>query len=288
MGVVAEDLNNDGLIDLFHTNFLNQSSSLRWNLGGGQFTDGTLAANLAAPSRAMTGFGTVALDVDNDGTLDLFVANGHTDDQPWYNAPMAQLPQLFVGREQGRFQLAGHEVSPYFARPVVGRGVAAGDLDNDGRVDLVIVHRDASAALLRNVTPGGRWLGLRLLGTRSGRTPIGARVTCQAGGRTRVRWLTSGTSYLASSDPRLWFGLGSASKVDRLEVRWPSGAVQTWSDLDADRILDLREADDQVTVKRAILGLSSRLSTSGERLTHGDRPGRGSGDGEGRPQPGAP
>ena len=108
----------------------------------------------------------------------------------------------------------------------------------------MIVHRDAPAAVLRNNTRGGHWLGLRLRGTRSGRTPVGARVTCQAGGRSRVRWLTSGTSYLASSDPRLWFGLGSASKADRLEVRWPSGTVQTWSDLAADRILELREGDD--------------------------------------------
>ena len=126
---------------------------------------------------------------------------------------------------------------------MVGRGVAAGDLDNDGRVDLVVVHRDAPAALLRNRTRGGHWLGLRLRGTRSGRTPVGARVTCRAGGRTSVRWLTSGTSYLSSNDPRLWFGLGSARSVDRLEVRWPSGTVQSWSDVAADRILDLREGD---------------------------------------------
>jgi hypothetical protein len=148
---------------------------------------------------------------------------------------------LFLGRERGRFELAGPEVCPYLASPVVGRGVAAGDLDNDGRVDLVVVHRDAAAAVLRNVTRGGLWLGLRLRGTRSGRTPVGARVTCQAGGRSQVRWLTSGTSYLASSDPRLWFGLGSAPNVERLEVRWPSGTVQTWSDVAGDRILDLQE-----------------------------------------------
>jgi tetratricopeptide (TPR) repeat protein len=249
MGVVAEDLNSDGRIDLFHTNFINQSSSLRWNLGGCLFTDGTLAANLAAPSRAMTGFGTVALDVDNDGRLDLFVANGHTDDQPWFNAPMAQPPQLFLGRDRGRFDLAGTEVSPYFARPVVGRGVAAGDLDNDGRVDLVVVHRDAPAALLKNRTPGGHWLGLRLHGSRSGRNPIGARVVCQAGGRSRVRWLTSGTSYLSSNDPRLWFGLGSAPEAERLEVRWPSATVQTWTAVEGDRILELREGDDQARVR---------------------------------------
>ena len=250
MGVVAEDLNEDGRVDLFHTNFINQGSTLRWNLGHGLFTDGTLAANLAASSLSKTGFGTVAFDVDNDGTLDLFVANGHTDDQPWYNTPMAQSAQLFLGRERGRFELASPEVSPYFSRPVVGRGVAAGDLDNDGRVDLVVVHRDAVAAVLRNGTRGGHWLGLRLRGTRSGTSPVGARVVCQAGGRSRVRWLTSGTSYLSSSDPRLWFGLGSAPKVEHLEVRWPSGTVQTWSDVAADRILDLQEGDDKPRVKR--------------------------------------
>jgi hypothetical protein len=246
MGVVAEDLNGDGRIDLFHTNIINQSSTLRWNLGVGQFVDATLAANLAAPSRARTGYGTVALDVDNDGTLDLFVANDHTDDQPWINTPMAQTAQLFLGREPGRFELAGPETSPYFARPIVGRGVAAGDLDNDGRVDLVVVHRDAPAAVLRNVSEGGHWLGLRLRGTRSGRSPIGARVACRAGGRSAVRWLTSGTSYLSASDPRLWFGLGSARSVEHLEVRWPSGMVQAWSNLPADRMLDLEEGDNSV------------------------------------------
>jgi tetratricopeptide (TPR) repeat protein len=241
MGVVADDLNGDGRIDLFHTNFINQSSTLRWNLGGGQFMDGTLAANLAAPSRSKTGFGAVALDVENNGTLDLFVANGHTDDQPWFNTPMAELAQLFLGREGGRFELAGSEVGPYFSRPVVGRGVAAGDLDNDGRVDVVVVHRDGPAALLHNVTRGGHWLGLRLRGAKSGRTPIGARVVCRAGGRSWTRWLTSGTSYLSASDPRLWFGLGSAAKIEQLEVRWPSGALQTWANLPADQILDIQE-----------------------------------------------
>jgi hypothetical protein len=241
MGVVAEDLNGDGLIDLFHTNFIDQTNTLRLNLGGGQFADRTLAANLGAPSRAYTGFGTVALDVDNDGLLDLFVANGHTDDQPWFNTPMAEPAQLFMGRERARFELAGPEASPYFARSFAGRGVAAGDLDNDGLVDLVVVHRDAPVALLRNRTRGGHWLGLRLLGTRLGRTPVGARVECRIGDRSQVRWLTGGTSYLSASDTRVWFGLGSSSRVDRLEVRWPSGTEQSWSGVPADRILSLVE-----------------------------------------------
>jgi tetratricopeptide (TPR) repeat protein len=242
MGVVADDLNGDGRIDLFHTNFINQSSTLRWNLGGGLFADRTMWANLAAPSRSKTGFGTAAFDADNDGQLDLFVANGHVDDQPWFNTPMAQEPQLFLAREGGRFAVAD-DLSAYFSRPVVGRGVAAGDLDNDGRVDLVVVHRDAPVAVLRNRTQGGHWLGIRLRGTDSGVTPVGARVACRVAGREVVRWLTSGTSYLSANDPRLWFGLGASPKVDHLEVRWPSGNDQSWSGVPADQILELREGD---------------------------------------------
>src|SRR5262249_6773993 len=164
MGVVAEDLDGNGRIDIFHTNFLNEPNTLHANLGGGLFDDATARAGLDAPSRPMTGFGTAALDVDNDGRLDLFVANGHVDDRPWARHPMAQRPHLYRSQAPGRFALAPETVAPYFARNVVGRGVAAGDLDNDGRVDLVIVHRDAPAVLLHNVTEGGRWLGLKLRG----------------------------------------------------------------------------------------------------------------------------
>ena len=243
MGVVADDLNGDGLIDLFHTNLINQGSTLRWNLGGLMFVDGTMGANLAAPSRSRTGFGAAALDFDNDGRLDLFVANGHVDEQPWFNNPMAQLPQMFVAVGSGRFAAAGTEVSSYLARPVVGRGVAAGDLDNDGRVDLVVVHREAPVAVLLNRSRAGHWLGLRLRGTDSGSTPVGARVTCRVAGADMIRRLISGTGYLSSHDTRLFFGLGTARLVDRLEVRWPSGTSQEWFNVHADQFLELVEGD---------------------------------------------
>jgi hypothetical protein len=246
MGVVADDLNSDGLLDLFHTNYFNEPNTLHRNLGGGHFIDVTALANLAAASRPMTGFGTAALDVENDGRLDLFVANGHVDDLPGFGLPMPQLPQLFLQQSGGRFELSAAREMPYFSHPVVGRGAAAGDLDNDGRVDLVVVHRDAPAVLLRNTTiSGGHWLGVRLVGAaRSGKTPVGARVTCHVGDRETVRWLTSGASYLSANDQRLWFGLGAARTIDRLEVRWPSGRVQTWSSLQADRILEIEEGQD--------------------------------------------
>ncbi len=244
MGVVAEDLDGDRLVDIFHTNFINEPNTLHHNLGGGLFSDSTLASGLDAPSRPVTGFGTVAFDIENDGVLDLFVANGHVDDSPLAGHPMPQLPHLYRARAPGQFDLAPRSTAPYFGRPTVGRGVAAGDLDNDGRVDLVVVHRDAPVALLRNATEGGHWLGLRLVGDRSGRTPVGARVTCRVGPTTAVRWLTSGTSYLASSEQAIRFGLGAARVVDHLEVRWPSGLTQRWDDVPADRLLEVREGRD--------------------------------------------
>lgn len=247
MGVAAEDLDGDGLLDLFHANFRNEANTLSRNLGGGQFLDATATAGLDAPSRPVTGFGTAAFDADNDGRIDLFVANGHVDDQPGLGQPMAQPPHFYRGGPGGRFALV--EASPpggYFSRRFVGRGAAAGDLDNDGRVDLVVVHRDGPAALSRNVSDAGHWLMLRLIGGRSGPSPVGARVTCLAGGRTIVRHVTTGTGYLSAQDPRTHLGLGQAKVIESLEVAWPSGLKQRWTDLRADRILEIREGAEPV------------------------------------------
>ncbi len=250
MGVVADDLDGDGRIDLFVTNLVNESSTFFRNLGGGLFLDSTLGAGLDAPSRPKTGFGDAALDGDNDGLLDLFVANGHVDNRPWANSPMAQRALFFWGRNQGRFVVAEATESSYFAHPFVGRGVAAGDLNNDGRVDLVVVHRNAPSAILWNRARGGHWLGLKLRGTRSAKTPVGARITCRAGGRCITRWLTGGTGYLASHDTRLWLGLGTAASVDCLEITWPSGLVQSLTNLAADRVLEIDEASARINTGR--------------------------------------
>ena len=244
MGVVASDLNADGLIDIFHTNFLNEGSTLRLNLGKGLFVDATSGTYLDVPSRSATGFGTAAIDVENDGRPDLFIANGHVDDQSWVNSPMAQRPHLFANLGNGAFSSIGVEVSPYFASTHVGRGVVAGDLDNDGLVDLVVVHRDDPIAILRNLSkPAGNWLTLDLKGTKSGKTPIGAKLTLKAGDKTLTDWVTSGTSYLSANDRRNHFGLGNAKSVDSLEIIWPSGLKQTLRDLAVNRITVITEGE---------------------------------------------
>ena len=133
---------------------------------------------------------------------------------------------------------------PPFQAQRVGRALAAGDLDNDGRVDLVMACLDEPLMYLHNRTDGGHWLALRLEGTASNRDAVGARVAVTAGGRTRVAWRIGGGSYQSAADPRLHFGLGAADRVEAIEVRWPSGLVQSWSGLPGDRLLNLTEGRD--------------------------------------------
>lgn len=241
MGVVADDLDGDGHLDLFITNFLNEPNSFFRGLGQGLYADQGSAAGLSAPSIPMTGFGTAALDADNDGDLDLFVANGHVDDQPWINSPMKQPQHLFLNQGGGRFTLDQPMANSALA-PTTGRGVAAGDFDNDGRVDLVVVQRDGPLRLLQSQGPAGHWLALNLQ-DRSGASPaVGARVTVTAGGRRTTRWVTAGTSYLSGHEERIHFGLGSNESIDAVEIRWPSGRVEHWTDLAIDRLHRLRES----------------------------------------------
>ncbi|MFO0908917.1 MAG: FG-GAP-like repeat-containing protein [Isosphaeraceae bacterium] len=250
MGVIADDMDGDGRIDIFHTNFLNEPNTLHHNLGGGLFADRTREAGLDAPSRPVTGFGTILLDADNDGLPDLFVANGHVDDRPWAGHPMAQPPHLYRGIASGTYQLERpRNATSYFASSCVGRGAAAGDLDGDGRVDLVVVHRDRPLALLRNTTTSGHWLGVRLVGQKP-RDAFGARVTIRCSGRTATRWLASGTGYLTASEPVVHFGLGEARAVDQVEVRWPSGRSETWLNPAVDRVITLREGTGPSSVPR--------------------------------------
>jgi hypothetical protein len=243
MGIACGDLDGDGLVDLAVTNFFGESTTFYHNLGAGLFCDHTAALGLAAPSRFRLGFGIAFLDANNDGRLDLATANGHVSDfRP--ATPYAMPAQLLIGGESGRLTDVSALAGPPWQVSRIGRGLAAGDLDNDGLVDLVIIAHDGPQAYFHNTTRSDRhFVTFRLEGDASNRDGVGARVTLTAGGRTRVAQRFGGGSYLSAGDARLHFGLGALSRVDRVEVAWPSGRVDRHDALGANAGYLLREGD---------------------------------------------
>jgi hypothetical protein len=242
MGVACGDLDGDGRLDLAVTNFFGESTTMYQNLGGGLFADRTAAAGLLAPSRHLLGFGIAFLDADNDGHLDLLTVNGHVaDERP--EIPYAMPAQLLRGGPSGRLTVAHAEADSPLQMPRVGRALAVGDLDNDGRVDAIVLAHDGPAAFFHNQGPTGHSITFRLEGTASNRDAVGARVSIEAGGRRQVAVRLGGGSYQSAGDPRLHFGLGHATRIDTLEVRWPSGRIDRFRDLAADAGYLLREGD---------------------------------------------
>ncbi|QDV38641.1 FG-GAP-like repeat-containing protein [Tautonia plasticadhaerens] len=246
MGTACGDLDGDGRLDLLVTNYFEESTSFFRNLGGGYFADQSAEVNLEAPTRELLGFGLALLDANLDGRLDVLSANGHVHDgRPRY--PYAMPAHLLLGGPDGRLVDPGASAGPPFSVPHLGRGLAVGDLDDDGRPDAVLQAQDGPLVYLHNRTEDpGRFLVLRLEGTESNRDAVGAIVTVEAGGRRLVASRNGGGSYQSAGDPRLHFGLGDASEVDAVEVdavevRWPSGRVDRHLDLDADAAYLLRE-----------------------------------------------
>jgi thioredoxin-like negative regulator of GroEL len=271
MGVACGDLDGDGRPDLGVTNFYNESMTFYHNLGGGIFTDHTREIGLAVPTRYRLGFGTAFLDVDNDGHLDVAIANGHVDDfRP--EIPYAMPAQLLVGGDGGHLTDVSDRAGPPWRVSRVGRGLAAGDLDNDGRVDLLLLAQDTPLAYFHNRTPAGHALTLRLEGTASNRDAVGARVTVIAGGRRQVAWRFGGGSYQSAPDPRLHFGLGDSDRVEAIEVAWPSGRIDRFGPLAADTGHVLREGQAE---PRPLAGFPRR--SRAERVDNPAPPGRLSG-----------
>jgi hypothetical protein len=246
MGIDAADAGNDGRLCVAVTHFAGESLGFYREASDRLFTDQAEAALVAAPTRAFLGFGVLFLDADNDGWEDLFVLNGHVYDNIRRIDPAqthAQRPLLFLNRRDGTCA-AAPAPGPPFARPIVGRGAARADLDGDGRLDLVVTTNNGPAALWMNRTEGsGHWLTVHLAGRRSNRDGVGAVVRLTAGGVTQRRFVSSARGYLSASDLRPHFGLGAATRVDRLEVSWPSGARDVLRDVPADRVLTVREGE---------------------------------------------
>jgi hypothetical protein len=223
------------------TNFYGESTTLYGNLGDGLFADRSAAAGLVAPTRYVLGFGASFLDANNDGLLDLVQANGHVNDyRP--SIPYAMPAQLFLGAGNGKLVDVSGQAGACFGEPSVGRGLAAGDLDNDGRIDLLILSQGGPLAFFHNRSTAGHSLSLRLEGTASNRDAVGALVRVESSGRVQVAERFGGGSFLSASDGRLHFGLGQATSAS-VEIRWPSGRIDRHDGLKANAGYRLVEGD---------------------------------------------
>ncbi len=231
MGIAVGDYNRDGKVDFYITNFSDDYNTLYRNDGDGNFSDVTARAGIATVTLPFLGWGTGFLDYDNDGWPDLFVANGHAypgvDKQDW-GTTWAQRPLLFRNLDGTKFQEVPPATGSGLATVLTARGAAFGDLFNEGRIDVVINNVDSTPTLLRNVVNNSNhWVTLRLVGgPKSPRDAIGAKVFVTTGGVCQRGDVFSGGSYASSSDQRLHFGLGAATKVDKVEIQWPSGTKE--------------------------------------------------------------
>ncbi len=249
MGVDAVDFNGDGWLDLFVANVDHERFSLYQNNHDDTFDDQAGPTGIGMATRLMSGWGLRFFDYDNDGNLDLFLANGNPDDlvDELTNGQVTYEEPLMLFHNTGKtFENVSSRSGPLFEKHYSARGLAVGDFDNDGALDVLIGVNDSAPLLLRNQAAKGRhWLGLSLEGRKANRDAIGARVTYQAGDLKRSRTLVGGGSYLSSHDPRIVLGLGDRPKIDWLEVKWPqpSGATQKFTDLPVDRYIRIVEGE---------------------------------------------
>jgi hypothetical protein len=239
MGVDTADYDNDGRLDVYVTHFANDASTLYRSLGKLLFDDQTRKARIQAPEWPLVSWGTRLVDLDHDGWKDIVHTNGHV--YPHLRTPVGQetyeQPALTIYRNDrdGSFTDVTAEAGPDAMQPALGRGAAFGDLDNDGDIDVVVARLDGRPIVLRNDGAFGRWLMLRLVGRRSNRDAIGARVTVRVGALSQVWEIKRTVGIYSCSDPRAHFGLGGAGKADLVRIEWPGGKVAEFHDVPADR-----------------------------------------------------
>ena len=242
MGANLGDFDNDGYLDIVITNFQDQTNSLYHNAQSGFFNEVSFAKGIGEKSLRYLAWGTDFVDFNNDGWLDLFIANGHLDDNIAEIDPIgtyAQPNQLFLNNGGVNFEAS---IDTAIKIQKVSRGTAFGDIDNDGDMDIVVSNLKDTPTVLRNDSGNAsQWLKVKLIGTHCNRDAIGARVTLVSGDVTQTREVKSGSGYLSQNDLRLHFGLGDATRIDTLTVRWLCGKVQTLQDIEMNRVLVISE-----------------------------------------------
>jgi hypothetical protein len=244
MGVDVGDFDNSGRPGIAITNFDNEMIGLYRAEANGNLMDVAVQSGVGLPSKTTLGFGCVFADCDLDGSLDLIAVNGHIDDtvRNVRNVGYAQAPQLFLNNGKGNFHEVGQEAGGGFSPPKVGRGLAVGDFDRDGDVDVLMTTNNGAAYLFRaDQTAGNRSIRVRLVGTKSNRDGIGARVNIFSGGVEQTRMVKSGSSYLSQSELPMTFGLAKRDRVERLVVDWPSGRTEEFKDLAAGKTYQVTE-----------------------------------------------
>jgi hypothetical protein len=250
MGVDAADYDGDGWTDLFVANVDREMYALYHNNHNNTFDDEAMPTGIGKTTLLMSGWGLKFFDFDNDGNLDLFLANGHPDDkvetrdnQVQYSEPMLLFRGTSVGSRAG-FENVSRKAGAVFNQKFAARGMAVGDFDNDGAVDVLVAVNNDAPLLLRNVAAAGKhWLGIQLIGKKANRDAIGASVAWKAGDLKRSRFKVGGGSYLASHDPRMVLGIGARNKIDWLQVKWPkpSDVVERFTNLPIDRYILIEE-----------------------------------------------
>jgi hypothetical protein len=244
MGSTVGDFNGDGRLDIFKTNFSDDTATLYRNNGDGTFDDVTFAAGLGLYTKYL-GWGTMFLDVDNDGWPDLLLVNGHVYpevDSQHLGSDYREPRILYHNKGNGTFEDISAAAGPAITQARSGRGLAVGDLFNDGRMSAVISNMNAPVSLLINqVQNGNHWIALKTIGTKSNRDGIGAKIRVHAGSRTLVDEVRSGSSYDSNNDMRVHFGLAKNDRADWIEVRWPSGLTERFTAAKVDLIPVLKE-----------------------------------------------
>jgi hypothetical protein len=244
MGVAVGDYDRNGTFDLFKTNFAGDTSTLYANTGTGLCEDRTFAGGIGMNTRWL-GWGVGFIDLENDGWLDLFLVNGHVYpevEQLKTEAGYKQRKVVYRNLKNGRFEDITERLGAPVTTPKAGRGAAFVDLDNDGDIDIVVNNVHDTPDLFRLTSdPSNHWVTIKLVGTTSNRSGIGARVRVRSAGGTQMDEVRGGGSYYAQNDLRVHFGLGKDTKIDVVEVRWPNGVEERWTDVPIDRIVTLKE-----------------------------------------------